>query len=118
MATAPPETSPAASPRQFIGIKSPPFAHPSPPSTNIRTPTPSQSPVHEFQQPKPQTPDQENFPSEMPGPANPIYPGGKGTPGPETFTQPAQARASFAPMRSSLPVSFKLCKLTAACVLI
>lgn len=54
----------------------------------------------------------------MPGPANPIYPGGKGTPGPETFTQPAQARASFAPMRSSLPVSFKLCKLTAACVLI
>ncbi|XP_050308382.1 histone-lysine N-methyltransferase 2C-like isoform X2 [Anthonomus grandis grandis] len=55
------ETSPAASPsaRQFIGIKSPPFAHPLSPSTNIRTPTSSQSPIHEFQTPNQPTQQQQ-----------------------------------------------------------
>ncbi|XP_060525404.1 histone-lysine N-methyltransferase 2C-like [Cylas formicarius] len=55
VATTPQDNSPAASPspisRQFIGIKSPPFSHLSPQQTATpRTPTSSQSPVHDFQQ--------------------------------------------------------------------
>ncbi|KAJ8921946.1 hypothetical protein NQ315_008580 [Exocentrus adspersus] len=57
--TTPQELSPVASPspssRQFLGIKSPPFPHPSPISqSTIRPPTPSQ-PTHDF--PQPATPD-------------------------------------------------------------
>ncbi|XP_076251798.1 uncharacterized protein LOC143191021 isoform X3 [Rhynchophorus ferrugineus] len=63
------DPSPVASPspvsRQFVGMKSPTFAHPSPQPTNIRTPTPSQSPVHEF---PPQNP-----PSQVPEPLTPDY---------------------------------------------
>ncbi|KAL1490323.1 hypothetical protein ABEB36_013038 [Hypothenemus hampei] len=53
-------TSAGSSPRQFIGIKSPPFAHPSPPSSSnsIRTPTSaSQSPVNDIVQTQVQNSD-------------------------------------------------------------
>lgn len=108
VATAPQEGSPVASPspRQFIGIKSPPFAHPSPPSTNIRTPTSSRSPVHEFQQQNQQqnqNPEPESF-VEATSTTNSSFPKVNVSTGNDSFGQPPPPRSPFVATRPSMQV--------------